>query len=195
MPPKTRFTKDIVVNAAFKIVRKNGMDSLSAQSIARELNSSIAPIYSQVKSMEKLKEEVVHKIFLFCIDYQTKQRTDNILFDLGIGYVMFALNEKHLFRCINDKKYRQLYRKYAREFYRIQLQRLNNYAPFASLPQEQKHKIMTKGITLMHGTADLIINSNIEYFNNLKSDKKKVVSLLSNFISEELQIAAGNSKK
>jgi DNA-binding transcriptional regulator YbjK len=187
MPPKTRFTKDAVVNAAFKIVRKNGMEALSAQSIARELKSSIAPIYTQTKSMNKLKEEVVHKIFRLFVNYQTKTWTEETYLNLGLGYVFFALKEKHFFSCINDKRYKKTYQKYAADFYKHQLEKLNSSPVFSALPKKQRHRIMMKGIILSHGIAALIVNSNLDYFNKMKNDKKEVRNLLVSLLSEELK--------
>jgi hypothetical protein len=187
MPPKTRFTKEDVVNAAFKIVRKKGMGALSAQSIARELKSSIAPIYTQTKSMTKLQDEVVHKIFRLFVNYQTKTWTEEIYLNLGLGYVFFALKEKHFFSCINDKRYKKIYQKYAADFYRLQLEKLNSSSLFSTLSKNQKHRIMMKGIILSHGIAALIVNSNLDYFNKMKNDKKKVMNLLGSLLSEELK--------
>ncbi len=97
--------KESVVKAAFEVVRKNGWQGLSARSIANELNSSTGPIYSHLKSMKILEEEVVKKAMEFFEEYIIKPRTGDKWIDHGLGYVFFARDEKYLFRAIYDENH------------------------------------------------------------------------------------------
>ena len=59
--PKQRITKDMVVEAAFKIARQSGIEKVLVKSIADELGCSVQPIYSYCRNMDGLREEVSNK--------------------------------------------------------------------------------------------------------------------------------------
>ncbi len=61
MPPKNRFAEDDIINAAFRVVRQNGMETLSFRMVAKELSSSTMPVYTFIKSEKNLEEEVIKK--------------------------------------------------------------------------------------------------------------------------------------
>lgn len=61
MPPKTIFTKEQLIDAAFEITNEEGFDSITIRRVAKMLNNSIAPIYANFKDVNKLKSEVVKK--------------------------------------------------------------------------------------------------------------------------------------
>lgn len=45
MPPKAKFTKEQIVNAALDIIRENGTSELTARALGKRLGSSPAPFY------------------------------------------------------------------------------------------------------------------------------------------------------
>ena len=45
MPRKFLFTKEQIVNAALELIRKKGMDALTARALGEELGSSAKPIF------------------------------------------------------------------------------------------------------------------------------------------------------
>lgn len=109
MPRKNLFTKDMFINAAFKILREKGRDKLSARSLARELKCSTMPVYSYLKSMKTLVSDLEEKAIDLMLTYQTTSATGQPFLDMGLGYVLFARNEKNLFRFLfmdNERKQR-----------------------------------------------------------------------------------------
>ena len=97
MAPKTRFKKEEVAEAAFRIVRRSGWDSLTARAVAKELKSSTMPIYRYLKSMDKIAGEIRARTLALLVEYQVRKYTDNPYMNLAIGYVDFAMKEKNLF--------------------------------------------------------------------------------------------------
>ncbi len=45
MPPKFKFTRAQIIDAAVNITRKNGISALTARALATELGSSSKPIF------------------------------------------------------------------------------------------------------------------------------------------------------
>ncbi len=102
MPPKFKFTRAEIVDAAFKLVREKGWAVLSTRSLAEVLGSSARPIYSHFKSMGELEEEIAKRGVDLLYKYMIQERTGDPWHDHGIGYVLFAQEEKRLFRLINN---------------------------------------------------------------------------------------------
>ncbi|MGE7690706.1 hypothetical protein ACQKMI_16025 [Lysinibacillus sp. NPDC097214] len=45
MAPKERFKEEILLDCAFEMVRKSGIDSVNARDLAKELGCSTKPIF------------------------------------------------------------------------------------------------------------------------------------------------------
>ena len=46
MPPKPKFTREQLVDAAFELVREQGVDALVARELAKRLNTTTTPIFT-----------------------------------------------------------------------------------------------------------------------------------------------------
>lgn len=98
MPPKTEFSRDAILAAGIRVVRKHGWEQLSTRSIASELQSSTRPVYTGFSSMQELKDLIGRQVFEMLLDYQFRPVTGNPFLDMGVGYVLFARDEPSLFR-------------------------------------------------------------------------------------------------
>jgi len=158
MPPKPRFKTEDIVQAAFDVVRKEGWDGLSARSIAKELNASTRPIYSCLQSMKNLEDEVIQKALDLFFQYMTTPRTGDEWIDHGLGYVLFAKEEKHLFRCVNDERHSEMTKEYARKVWAALAEELEDHPMLKDLSPYQREK--TRGVRwfMVHGLASLINN-------------------------------------
>ena len=54
MPPKNKFTRDEIIQAALGIVREAGLAGLTARSLAERLQSSPKVIFGQFENMEDI---------------------------------------------------------------------------------------------------------------------------------------------
>ena len=59
MPPNPKFTKTEIIDKAFQIARRQGIDKITARELGNQLGSSARPVFTVFKSMDELKEEVV----------------------------------------------------------------------------------------------------------------------------------------
>ena len=100
MPTKIRISKDMILDAAFEIVRQDGMEKLSNREVANRLKCSIRPIYYQFKNVEELNKELYKKIERYFYEFLI----DNMIKDvplykqIGINYIKFAIAENNLFK-------------------------------------------------------------------------------------------------
>lgn len=97
--PKQRITKEMVVNAAFEIARKSGMEQVMVKNIADKIGCSVQPIYSYCKNMDGLRQDVVEQVNCFIRDYVAAHIDKDDLFrSTGNSYIRLAQDEPHLFR-------------------------------------------------------------------------------------------------
>ncbi|WP_409340654.1 TetR/AcrR family transcriptional regulator [Paenibacillus sp. MBLB4367] len=104
MAPKSKFTKDQIIDAAFEIARTEGMDRITIRKVADKLGSSIAPIYVNFKEADELMQEVVKKTFAISKQLLMEQDTGNPFYDIGVASLRFAKEYSVLFRDLVMKK-------------------------------------------------------------------------------------------
>ena len=62
MARKCAYTKEMILEAAIKLFKKEGSDAITAKNIAKELNCSVAPIYFVYLSLDDLKKDLAFEI-------------------------------------------------------------------------------------------------------------------------------------
>lgn len=101
MPAPKKITKEIVLDAAMQVFRKQGYDAINARSIAKELNCSTQPIYVEFTNMEELKNAIIDEVIL-ChknkVEAQLQKKDKEAYSSYGLGFVQFARDEKEFFR-------------------------------------------------------------------------------------------------
>ncbi|MCD7892615.1 MAG: TetR/AcrR family transcriptional regulator [Erysipelotrichaceae bacterium] len=101
MPPRSKTSKEDVLNAAFQITRNNGIDHVNARSVAKALNISTMPIFRVYENMEALNHELIEKIYEYYRDFTKGYiKGKDELLEVSFAYVEFARKEKNLFYCI-----------------------------------------------------------------------------------------------
>ena len=103
MPPVQKTGKDEIINAAFDVVRKEGFGNLNARAIAKKLDVSTQPIFSNFKNMEDLRMEIIKKassLYFYMLEEEEKSGKYPPYKARGMGYIRFAREEKNLFRLL-----------------------------------------------------------------------------------------------
>jgi len=97
--PKQRITKEMLVDAAFEIVRKDGTDKLTVKNIAEKLGCSVQPIYSYCQNMDGLRNDLAKKAGSFVQEYvRGSVDRDDLFRSTGRAYIRIAKEEPHIFR-------------------------------------------------------------------------------------------------
>ncbi len=101
MPPRAKFTKEQIVNAALEIVRESGPSELTARTLAARLGSSACPIFTVFESMDQVFEETVKAARALYGEYIARGLSETPAFK-GVGrqYIIFAMQEPKLFRLL-----------------------------------------------------------------------------------------------
>ncbi len=98
------YSYEKILDAAIELIRQGGWQSVTTRAIAKKLGSSTMPIYSRVSSVDELLKDIQRMARKQLIEYQQKDYTGEVLLNLAVGYVMFARDEKHLFRFLYLEK-------------------------------------------------------------------------------------------
>lgn len=100
MPPKIKITEEEIINMAMGIIRRSGVESLNARSLAKELGCSVHPIFRAFDSMEGLKTAVYEKAEQIFNQRMLNCNKEDGFLGIGLTYIDFAKNEKNLFQLL-----------------------------------------------------------------------------------------------
>ncbi len=95
MPRKPTATKEQIIDGAFRLIRKEGPEALTARNLAAELGCSTQPVMYQFPNLSELKELAYQRADQFHTEYIMS--TESLL-ETGLRYIRFASEETHLFR-------------------------------------------------------------------------------------------------
>jgi len=102
MPPKPSITKEQILDAAFDIVRLEGVNQLTARSIAHKLRCSTQPVYRIYASMDEVKNLVYDKAVALMrrhiFDYREEGNSPAL--NMAIGFLHFAAREPMIFQLV-----------------------------------------------------------------------------------------------
>ena len=77
MSRKAKKKKKEIVNAAFKITKKEGYEAITSRKLAAAAGCSTQPIFRIYDNMDGLKEDVFNKASLFYEDYYASYPKNN----------------------------------------------------------------------------------------------------------------------
>ncbi|MCI6467545.1 MAG: TetR/AcrR family transcriptional regulator [Faecalicatena sp.] len=105
MPPKAKFTKEEIVEAALNIVREDGISNLTARALGSELGSSARPIFTVFQNMDEVQQAVIDSAKQLYADYIQKGLAETPAFKgVGMQYILFSINEPTLFQLLFMKE-------------------------------------------------------------------------------------------
>ena len=75
MPPKAKFTKAEIIEAALNIVRADGYEALTSRALGTYLGSSARPIFTVFKNMEEVQQDMIKSAKALYKEYVNKGLT------------------------------------------------------------------------------------------------------------------------
>ena len=106
MPPRTKITRDMIVEAAVAVARESGYESINARTVAGHLHCSTQPVMYHFATIDSLTRAAYaladrrHTEYLM----DTRPGQDPIL-GIGLNYIRFAVEEPRLFRFLFQSGY------------------------------------------------------------------------------------------
>ena len=101
MPPKCKFTREEIIQAALDIARNEGIASVTARALGTKLGSSSKPIFSVFENMEEVQAEVQKAAKALYAEY-VRVGLEQVPAFKGVGtqYILFAIKEPKLFQLL-----------------------------------------------------------------------------------------------
>lgn len=101
MPPKPKFTKDEIVQAALEVVSQKGVEALTAKELGDALGSSARPIFTVFRSMKEVQDEVRAAAIRRFERFAAQTLPDMPLFkQVGMQMVLFGAKEPKLYQLL-----------------------------------------------------------------------------------------------
>ena len=98
---KKEIDKQRILDAAYKLAVRGGIESLTARNVAKAVNCSTQPIYLEFENMQDLRNQVLAKISDELKSNTLQQNfTGEPLIDLDLSYLYFAKEHVDLFRAM-----------------------------------------------------------------------------------------------
>lgn len=105
MPPKRKFSKEEITEAALNLVSARGEKSLTARELGKALGCSARPLFTAFKNMKELQKEVRALAMKRFESFETGCEADMPTFKrAGIKTVEFAKSEPKLFALLFMKE-------------------------------------------------------------------------------------------
>ena len=109
MPPKAKFTKDEIIEAAVGIVREEGFSALTARVLGARLGSSARPVFTVFQGMEEVQQAVIRRAKEIYGEYVEEGLSDDIPFrGVGTQYILFSIREPKLFQLLFMKEHKDM---------------------------------------------------------------------------------------
>lgn len=109
MPPKAKFTKDEIIEAAVGIVREEGFPALTARVLGARLGSSARPVFTVFQGMEEVQQAVIRRAKEIYGEYVEEGLSDDIPFrGVGTQYILFSIREPKLFQLLFMKEQKDM---------------------------------------------------------------------------------------
>ena len=172
MARNLNFSKEEILNVTYKILIQDGMKSITARNIAKELGSSTISIYSNFGSMTNLKNELSRMAKIKLLDITKIEYTDQGLLNIGIGICIFAKKEKALFRSIflREDLSKDFIDEIITDLKNLIIASFRADERYKHLPDKAIEWMLKKGWWFVHGYASLICSG---FYNPSDEDIEK----------------------
>lgn len=97
MPAKKQITKEMILDAALKLLKEQGYDAVNIKKLAGALGCSTQPVYLSFSGMDELRDELIPLAVKEFKDYMRSNSGDKEINLYDINYINFAMDEPQLF--------------------------------------------------------------------------------------------------
>ncbi len=168
MARKQVISKEGLIDGAFRLVQEQGIEALSARSLAKFCGCSTQPIFRIYNNMDELKADLMEKCFDFFSQYVANFRSvsDKPFVNLGMSYIGFAKNYPNLFAVIfvldngTDRNMYDLINGGKHGFV------TNEYKKFNGMSQDAFSLLFMKVWIFLHGAACMVIKEDFDMTEN-----------------------------
>ena len=164
MPPKTRITKDMIIQAAVEVARQSGHENINARTVSEQLHCSTQPVMYHFTTIDALKRAAYARVeHLHSAYMMTVLPEQDPVLGIGLNYIRFAVEEPQLFRFLFQSGY-------AKEHSLPEMIDSEELIPVldamqegSGLSREKTRQVFLTVALFAHGYASIIANNGLEY--------------------------------
>ena len=98
MPPKPKFTKEELIQAALELTREGGLEMVVARNLGKKLNTAPSTIFTHFKSVEEIRHAVIEAARELYNRYvEEGLRMVPPMKGFAVQYIRFAMEESNLY--------------------------------------------------------------------------------------------------
>lgn len=162
--PKTKISREMVVEAAFEVARAMGIENVNARTVSEKLGCSTQPVMYCFSRIEELKRAVYEKADGFHTEYLMNiDPTNGVMLSIGLNYIRFAVKEPSLFRLLFQSDFSAGNSLPDMINSEELVPVLNAMSGAMGMSMEQTKRIFTTIAMFAHGYASIIANNSPEY--------------------------------
>jgi AcrR family transcriptional regulator len=171
MPPKTKITKDMIVQAAVEVAKQSGYEAINARTVSAQLRCSTQPVMYHFSTIDAMKRAAYAQVDHLHSEYLMAMipEQDPVL-GIGLNYIRFAVEEPQLFRFLFQSGY-------AAEHSLLEMIDSQELIPVlaamqegAGLSMEKTRQVFLTVALFAHGYASIIANNGLEYDEKLVAE-------------------------
>jgi len=98
MPPKPKFTKEELIQAALELAKEGGLEAIVARNLGKKLDTAPSTIFTHFSSVEEIRQAVVEEARALYNGYvEQGLRMVPPMKGFGVQYIRFAMEESNLY--------------------------------------------------------------------------------------------------
>ena len=174
MARKESITKQMIIDGAFELLKKEGVEAVTARKLAAHIGCSTQPIFRVYENMDELLTELFERARAYYEDFcnSNKNNYDTPFVSLGINYIRFAKQEQNLFKLLflsgnKDHTLYELINGKENAFVMKEIKKIPN------LNMDNVELIFTKVFIFMHGMAGMTITGEFDLSDREAEDMLK----------------------
>ena len=164
MPPKNKYSKEEIVEAALRLTVERGIDAVTARDVGGMFGTSSKPVYTAFSNMSELKTEVL-KAANLRYEAFVRQWSAGSQYPaykaIGMAYICFAKEERELFKLLfmRDRRGEEWQDPAERNF----ASAVAVVKDYVGLSQEDAMRFHLEMWIFVHGIATMIATSYLEW--------------------------------
>ena len=101
MPPKPKFTKEELIQAALELAREGGLEAVVARNLGKKLDTAASTIFTHFESVEDIRRAVMEKARKLYNGY-VEEGLNMVppMKGFGVQYIRFAIEESNLYAAL-----------------------------------------------------------------------------------------------
>lgn len=160
MPPKPKYTREQITDAAFELVKESGIDALAARTLGKKLGTSSSPIFTFFSGMDELKDAVREMARTCFREYMEGVFDYKMAFkEFGMRHIRFAKDEPNLYRFIFLDSEESLYDVFDREFSDVLLGLIKDIQSTFGISEDDAKVLFNHMLIYANGIAGFCINN------------------------------------